>query len=289
MTESALGSFNDFVSSFFLWRDAIIASSVVALLCGWLGIYVVLKRIVFVSAALPQISGLGIAFAFFIGSFVGAHGHSEYFFFNPLFMAVCFGCGAALLYSTATDHRKLSHETLIGITYVLGSAFVLQILSSPRIVQEAHEIGDILFGNAVVVDPQILYAIILATVLLLTIHFLFFKEFVSVSFDPEMAATLGMKVHKINWALHLTIAIAISTATRAIGALPVFGFMVIPPAAALMLTKGLKTSILLSMVIGVISAFIGYYLSFVFSLPTGATMVVVMGLWLIPGVLKIQK
>jgi zinc transport system permease protein len=278
---------HDFMSGYFLWRDAVIAAVTVGILCGWLGVYVVLKRIVFVSATLPQVSGLGIAAAFYIGSFLGPHGHEQNFLLNPWVTALIFSCVAASLFSLNYEHRKLSGETLLGIGYILSSALVLEVLNSPRIVQEAHEIGDVLFGNAVVVEMSSLYVILGVTLALLLVHVLFFKEFVTVLFDPEMAATLGMKVGLWNLVLYLTFAVAVSVATRTLGALPVFGFMVLPPAAALLLTNKLKVGIILSVFIGIFAAAGGYFVSYVMSLPTGATMVVVAALWLIPGAVRL--
>jgi zinc transport system permease protein len=279
---------HNFLDGFFLWRDALIASVFVACLCGWLGVYILLKRIVFVSAALPQVSGLGIALAFFLGSFLGEHGHAVVFLLNPWFMALLFSCFASSIFSLSIDHKRLSGETVIGIGYILSAAFVLEILNSPRIVQEAHEIGDILFGNAVVVETSSLYVVIAATLAVLAIHKLFLKEFIAIMFDPEMASTLGLRVRRLNFLLYITFAIAVSVATRTIGALPVFGFMVIPPAASLMLTKSLRGAITVSILIGIFSALAGYYCSFVWSLPTGATMVVVSSLFLLPAFIRLK-
>jgi len=239
----------EFLDGFFLWRDAVIASMTVAVLCGWLGVYILLKRIVFVGAALPQVSGFGVATAFYIGSFLGEHGHGQHFYLNPWFIAISFSCLVSILFSFNIDRRRFAGETVIGIGYVLAAALVIEILNSPRIVQEAHEIGDILFGNAVVVEIQSLYFVLAATAVIIIIHIGFFKEFVSVMFDPETAATLGLNVRLYNIFLYVTFAVAVSVATRTIGALPVFGFLVVPPAAALMLARGLKGSILLSILI----------------------------------------
>ncbi|HZR47667.1 MAG TPA: metal ABC transporter permease, partial [Candidatus Manganitrophaceae bacterium] len=72
----------------------------------------------------------------------------------------------------------------------------------------------------------------------------------------------------------------------AIGALPVFSFLVIPAASALMLTDRLKVAFLLSMLFGVFSAALGFYLSFVYSLPTGPAMLGTAGFFLVPGIFK---
>src|SRR4051812_26583589 len=104
----------DFLSGFFLWRDAVLAAVLVSIICGWLGVYVILKRIVFVSAALPQVSGLGIALSFYLGSFIGPHGHGEFFLFHPIVMALLCSFIAAALLSMNVEYKKLGRESLIG-------------------------------------------------------------------------------------------------------------------------------------------------------------------------------
>jgi manganese/iron transport system permease protein len=103
-----------------------------------------------------------------------------------------------------------------------------------------------------------------------------------------MARTLGIRTRGWSLLLFLTFAIAISVSTRAIGALPVFGFMVIPPAVALLLGNRLWSVFVIAMAVAVVSAFIGYWASFRWSLPTGASMVLVSALFLIPGLIRLK-
>ena len=120
-------------------------------------------------------------------------------------------------------------------------------------------------------------------------HLLFFKEFLFVSYDPETAVVQGVGVFRYELLLNLATAVVISVATRAVGALPVFAFSVIPAAAALMITERMPRTIALAVGFGVVSAAVGYYVSWVEQLPTGATMVVVASLFLLPGLVKILR
>src|SRR4030095_17043279 len=95
------------------------------------------------------------------------------------------------------------------------------------------------------------------------------KEFIFTSLDPQTATSSGLRTRLFNRILLLTIAFTISVAIMSIGALPVFAFMVIPASAALTLTERLGRAFLLSVAFGVSAALVGFYLSFVFSLPTG--------------------
>jgi len=87
--------------------------------------------------------------------------------------------------------------------------------------------------------------------------------------------------------LNLMIAVVISVATRAVGALPVFAFTVIPAAAALLVTEQIRRTIALSVAIGIVAAAVGYYVSWVKTLPTGASMVIVASLFLVPGLSRL--
>ena len=64
-----MSAISEFTQSYFLWKEAVAAGAVIGALCGFLGVSVVLRRIIFVSAALTQVSGLGVAFAFYIKAF----------------------------------------------------------------------------------------------------------------------------------------------------------------------------------------------------------------------------
>ena len=284
--------FADFWAGRDLWREPMIAGILAGAILGYIGVFVVLKRMVFVSAALSEISGVGVAFAFYIGAVAGIdpHAHGTIpLLLEPTWFSLFFACLAAALFSLRPGHRKLATETIVGLGYIISSALVLAILNSPRIAQEAHAVGDILFGNAVTVPRSQIWALAGAGAAAVSVHLLFFKELLYVSYDPETAMVQGVGVFRYELMLNLATAVVISVATRAVGALPVFAFTVIPAAAALMLSEKMGRTIALAVAIGVISAAVGYYMSWIEQLPTGATMVVVASLFLLPGLLKLLR
>ena len=287
-----MSGFADFWAGRDLWREPLLAGVLAGGILGYIGVFVVLKRMVFVSAALSEISGVGVAFAFWLGAVLGidphAHGATP-LLLEPTWFSLLFACLAAALFSLRPGHRKLASETIVGLGYIISSALVLAILNSSRIVQEAHAVGDILFGNAVTVPLKQIEALFAAALAAVAAHAIFFKELLFVSYDPETASVQGIGVFRYELLLNLATAVVISVATRAVGALPVFAFSVIPAAAALMLTDRLGLTIALSVTFGVVSAAVGYYASWVEQLPTGATMVVIASLFLLPGLVKIVR
>src|SRR5437899_2756651 len=185
--------------------------------------------------------------------------------------------------------REPAPETIVGLGYIIASALVLAILNSPRIAQEAHAVGDILFGNAVTVPRSQIYALAGAGTVAICAHVLFFKELLFVSYDPETAMVQGVGIFRYELLLNVIVAIVISVATRAVGALPVFAFTVVPAAAALMLTENIRATMPLSIAFGVVLSADGYYLSWIEQLPTGATMVVVASVFLLPALARLAK
>lgn len=275
-----------------LWAEPLLAGVLAAVLLSYLGVFVVLKRMVFVSAALSQASSMGVAFAFWLGAVAGIdpHSHGEIpRLLDPTLFSLLFAVGAAVLFSLHPGNRKLASETAVGLVYIVASALVLAILNSPRIAQEAHAVGDILFGNAVVVPRAQIVALAAAGAAALLLHLLFFKELLFTSYDPETAAVQGVGLLRWEIPLNVAAAVVISVATRAVGALPVFAFTVVPAAAALLLTERFRATVALSVLFGASAAAVGYYVSWVGQLPTGASMVCVSALFLVPGLLRLLR
>jgi zinc transport system permease protein len=265
----------DFATVWQLFWPAITASVVAAALCSFLGFFVVVRRVAFVSSALGQISGLGVAAGFFLGSLLGNDPHTPTpLWLDPVVLALLLTGAVAMALAYVSRIQRTPPESTVAFVYLIATALAIVVLASPRMVQESHEVTMLLFGNAVAVNSEhLIELVVVAAVVLLTQIFLF-KDFVFVSFDREMARTLGLPVTRVDLALHLMIGVSVAVATRAIGALPVFGFLVLPAGAALLVTESIGLVLALSMVGAVAAALLGFYISFVESWPTGPMMVI---------------
>ena len=279
----------DFFESYFLWRDPLAVAAIASALCAFVGVYIVLKRMVFVSAAMSQMSGVGVAMAFYLASVLGVDPHQAPLYLHPLWYAMAFAALGAAFFSFNLGNRRLSGETLVGLGYLIAAASVIMVLNSPRVTQEAHEVNDLLYGNAVAVPPEQLKIMAATALFVGLLHAVFGKEFIFTSFDPEMARTVGVRTRLFSLLLFLTFALTISVSTRAIGALPVFAFMVIPPAVGLLVARRLWAVFAVSVVVAVSSAALGYYASFRWSLPTGASMVAAAALFFVPSLIKLRS
>lgn len=260
---------SEFINSYFLWRDPMLVGAVTGAVCGFLGVYVVLRRIIFVSATLTQISSFGVALSFYLEG-IGLAMFSS--LIGPFTVSLILTIIAAVFYGLKRDFSRISREGVIAFGFLLASGGV--IILGDRIAKGSHDIATILFGNAVVVDPLDVYIIPGVALFILIIHKFFFKDFIFISFDTESAQLFKYPVRLLNTLLLITVALVVAVATRALGALPVFALLALPPLSSLYLTEKLKLVFVFSVIFGVLSAVLGYFFSFILSIPTGASITV---------------
>jgi zinc transport system permease protein len=267
-----------FFSSWFIWRDAMIVAVLSAAALGYLGVWAVLKRAAYVPLALSQVSSVGVVFAYFLCAQCSVDPHDAGGFarlLDPSFMSLLFALLTAFWFARP---REDSSRAVV-CAYLLGGAAVLILGGFVR--QDLNDVQSVLFGNAVLVDTiQILY-VGAAALIVAAIHGLMYRRFLYVSFDPDAAGAAGLKTFRTEVLQFTTFALMISVSTRAIGALPSFGLMVLPALTGLNLGRRMRAAFVVSMVSSALSAFLGYYISFVFNLPTGASMVGVAGVFYI--------
>lgn len=265
--------FLEFINSYFLWKGPMLVAAFAGAICGFMGVYVVLRRVVFVSAALTQVAGFGVVLTFYLQSLFLSSlvSHIDPFIFS-IFVTVL----AALFFSLKKDYMPISMEGVIGFTFLISSSLI--IILSDKIVQGHHEIHNILFGSAVVVEPDEVIIVPLVSIIAFIINILLFKDFIFVSYDSETAQLYKYPVKYINLIFFIVLAVILAITTRALGALTVFSLLVLPALSSMYLSRRLIIIFILSAVFGLLSAVFGYFFSFIFSLPTGATMAFVASL-----------
>ncbi|HVF11426.1 MAG TPA: metal ABC transporter permease [Abditibacteriaceae bacterium] len=248
-------------------RHALIAGIIMALLCSYLGIYVVLKRIVFVGVALAEVSSTGIALAILLG-------------FAPLLGAMGFMLLGVTLLSIHWSPRRVPHESYIGIIYAVAAALsVLFLAKSPT--GETHMLK-LLQGDVLTVSMAETWQMVFAFAVVALLHALFSKEFLIVSFDRDAASTLGFRAAAWNYLLFLTIGVTIAFSIRTAGVLVASTMLILPAATALLVTHHLRRAWLLAPLLGALPVVAGLHFSFVWDLPSSALIVLLSFLLLLP-------
>jgi zinc transport system permease protein len=263
-----VSAIDTFLAAREIWLVPLLASVVAGALLGALGVYVVLRRTVFVSAAVTQLSTLGMVATLLLEERI--HIETEHAS-EQLAVAMVFSVVGALVLG-AWRSRRLPAEASVGAGWVVASALV--VLGTSRLVHAAHDLSGMVFGNAVAVSGGELAALLGVFALLAVVHLAFEKEIVFSSFDPETARAQGVRVRLWDAVLFASVGVAIPPAARALGALPVFALLTLPAAGALLAGARLRASFALAGAAGVVAAGGGYLVSWFAETPTGATMVV---------------
>jgi ABC-type Mn2+/Zn2+ transport system permease subunit len=261
----------------FLLRNSLYAGVIVGFACPLVGIFFVLRRMVFLGVALPQVSGAGIALAFLLHD-VGVHflPHVTEEHWMALAGSLVLTALAILALVAMERRRQGTTEGRIGVTYVLASATaILLVAANPH--GEAHVLS-LLKGEIVAVSDESLGLVAVGYGVVLLALAACRHELLLVSYDREAAIALGRRVAAWDVVLFGLIGLAISLGVMTVGPLVVFAFLVIPPLAAFRLTRGMVRLSATAAAIGVASALVGFWLSYRYDLPLGPTDAVVVAI-----------
>ncbi len=269
-----------FLEPFRFFSASFLATLVVALGCAYLGVYIALKRIVFVGIALAEISAAGIAFGFFLASYVSAFG-GDRLRWTTLLVSMLFSLsGIALLAAPWAERLRISRENVVGVGYAGGAA--ASILLVWKSAAELDELKNILAGSSLYVTGADLATLVAVFSAIGAVHLALRKELVFVSLDPITARTLGLPARALDVLLYVTIGIAIAPALRTHGVLSVFGYLVIPPIAGLLLARRLGPAFWHACAFGLYGSAAGLWLSAAADLPPGPATVALLGGLLVP-------
>jgi ABC-type Mn2+/Zn2+ transport system permease subunit len=259
----------------FILRDALVASVLVGLVCPLVGVYFVLRRMIFLGVALPQLSAAGIAFALLMHrTAVGPHPHGGA---SDAIMArlgaTTFTLGGILLLAVLERRGREFVEARIGMAYAIAGALTILFLAADP-WGEAH-IVNLLKGELLAATET--SVAFLATILgVIVIALLAFqKEFLLVSFDHDLAVVFGKRTTLWDALLYLLCGVTISFGVLAAGPLVTFGFLLAPALTARQFTRRMLTFSIASAAIGGLTAFVGFCLAFRYDMPLGPAEVAV--------------
>ncbi len=259
-------TWSEFVDGWELFGDAVYAAGIAGAVLGFLSVYVVLRRMVFVSAAITQGAGLGVALAFFVGIRLG-------WSIGPSTGATLLALAVAAIASRDWQRLRISREMVLGLSFALASG--LAVVVGSRITQEAHDIQAILFGSAVVVSPEDLNALAAIAAGVMVLQVWWYRGFSFASFDPLTARVHGVPVGLLDLVLLVSIALVVARVASTLGALPAFALSTMPGIAAALVSRGpLLVTFVVAAVIGAAAGVGGYLLAFFGELPVGATQTV---------------
>lgn len=259
----------------FLLRNSIYVTVLVGLVCPVVGSFLILRRLIFLGVALPQVASAGVALTLSVHILTGHdsvfHDISE----SHLGGALVFTFLAILALVCVERWGRGASEGGLGALYVLTTAGSILILAK---CPSAEQSWMTLFkGEIVAVSLRDTITTVIsfgtAIILLLT----FAKELLLVSYDREMAVTLRKNIFVWDLLLYMILGLVISVAVLTVGPLVTFGYLVIPPLTVHPWARGMRSFLVGGSILGAFSAFGGFWIAYRFDLPVGPTDIVLLG------------
>src|SRR5512146_2245215 len=237
---------------------ALLASTIVGVLCAVMGAYVVLRGMAFLGDALAHAILPGVAIAYLL------HG-------NLLVGALVAAVVIALSIGLFSKEGAIREDTAIGILFAAALSLGIALISSIRTY--AVDLSHILFGNVLGVSPLDLWLTAgLGFLILLTVALLY-KPFLVISFDPVLAATMRLPADLLRMLMLVLLALTVVVSLQTVGVGLAAAMLVTPAATAYLLTRRLLPMMFISALLGALSSVIGLYLSYYVNVVSGAAIV----------------
>jgi zinc transport system permease protein len=239
-------------------RNALFAGLLAAIACGIVGVYVVTKKIVFISGGIAHASFGGIGLGYFLG-------------INPVLGAMFFTLVSGLSIGFISRRTKLPEDTAIGILWAMGMAIGIVFIGlTPGY---APDLFSYLFGNILTVPSSDLILMLVLDVAITIIVIALFKELLALSFDEEFGRVVGVPVELLYLLLLCMIAFTVVILLRVVGMILIIALITIPAAIAKQLTHDIRKMMVLAILFGILFTFGGIWLSYILDLASGATIV----------------
>lgn len=249
----------EFFSYGFIHR-ALIAGSLIALICSVLGVQLVLRRLSLIGDGLSHVTFGGVALGIVFGVY-------------PMYIAIPVVVISSIGILKLIEKAKIYGDAAIGIVSSLGiaSGVILASLAGGFNV----DLFSYLFGNILAISKaDVITSIVLSIVMLVIIYF-YYNEIFSVTFDEEFAKTSGINTKKIDLMLVVMTAVTVVLAMKVVGIMLISALLILPAVSAFQIAKGFRSSLIISSSIAVISVISGIFLSFFLNLPSGACIVII--------------
>lgn len=246
------------ILSYGFMKNALLAGILVSVACGIVGTYVVVKGISFISGSISHTAYGGIGLGYYLG-------------INPMIGATVFTIISALGMGVVSHKSKQREDTIIGMMWAVGMALgIIFIKLSPGYTAD---LMSYLFGSILTVPVNDLWLMLILDFIILITVLLFYEQFKAVAFDEEYAETIGINTLLYDMLLLFLIALTVVVMIRAVGIILVIALLTIPAAISGQLTKNMPSMMVLSTILGIIFTISGLYLSYVWDLPSGATII----------------
>ena len=251
------------------------ASLILTGIHAYLGLHVVERGVIFVDLSLAQIAALGATFAMLLPFSAGDPHSPGVYWFSLGFTFI----GAAVFSLVHSQRARVPQEAIIGISYAVASAAA--ILAMSQSTAQGEHLKDMLVGNILAVSWHDVRKTALLYAAIGLFHWIFRRRFLAISLDAQKAAAEGLSVRWWDFLFYASFGFVVTSSVSMAGVLLVFSYLIVPSVAAMLFATTVGGRLAIGWTMGAIVSLVGMYLSVVYDLPTGATIVCTFGIALI--------
>ena len=264
---------------------ALIAGICIGIIAPLIGSVVVIRRLSFIADTLSHFSLAGVTFGVFISKFI-----PQNFFVHPIYLGVVFSILGTFLIEKLRGFYKNYKELSMPIVMSFGVALSGIFIAKSDGISTSFTTG-LLFGNLMSVSLIDLIIILVFSVAILVFAALYYKQIVSLCFDEINARISGINVKVLQTIITIILAVVISLFIDFVGVLLISALLIVPVAASILVGNSFKGTIVSAIILSEASILVGFYISYQFRLPIGATVVMlnVIILFVVMLIVKIRK
>lgn len=244
-------------------QRALIAGLAVAAVCALIGVFIVQRGLAFLGDGLAHAAFGGIA----IGLYLGASVEHAVWIAVPFTAIVSLGIGFVLRRTT------LRGDVATGVFFSFSFALGVLFLGLRKASDRQIDVESLLFGNMLVVSPDVLHVVIAVAVIALVITVLLWSRLAYAIFDPELAAISGVPVAVLEYLLLAQTACVVVVSVKTVGVVLVSSFVIIPAATARLVGTTLARTAILAVAIGLAGTALGLFASYHLDAPAAATII----------------
>jgi len=246
------------IFTFDFFRNALLGGFFICVACGITGVYIVSRRLVFISGGITHASFGGLGFGFYIG-------------INPVLSALGFAVASALGVEWLSKKQGVREDSAIAAFWALGMAFgVICLYLTPGF---APNISAYLFGNILTITTTDIWFSGCLAILLSVSILLFYRHVLYSAFDREFAVTRGVNVSLIEHLMMLAIATTVVASIRMVGIMLLMSLLTVPQMTASLFARRMSKLILISIALSFAGCIIGLLMSYRLDIPSGAAII----------------
>lgn len=239
-------------------QNAITVALLSSIVCGIIGTIIVEKRLVSMSGGIAHTSFGGIGLGYLLG-------------IEPLIGGMLFAILAAFGITSIKRKTNTNSDTLIGMFWSVGMA--LGIIFIEIMPGYPPDLTSYLFGDILQVSKTYIYIMFALTIIILISIISIFNYWKAYLFDEDFTKVIGINTVLLEKYLYILISLSIVVLIKVVGIILVIVLLTVPPAITKLFTYNLSSIMIISIIIGIITSILGLFLSFIYDIPSGATII----------------